>query len=477
MISYTDNSQHKAERLFQCRWLRLAQGGFSLALLLAFNTNVAATTFAMPKEGDGLIDSHGGKPKFVKAKQEDTLIDIAVDHLLGQEEIVLANKKVDRWLPRAGTQVRIPTTHLLPDAPHQGIVINLPEYRLYYYVPNRSAKKSPSPAVAKPLNESSAALPMLLNTAPEAAQAEKPKPEKPIALPPTQVITYAVGIGRYDWKTPLGVTSIVAKIKNPTWTPPASIKAEHLAKGDPLLDVYPAGPDNPLGLFAMRLGISGYLLHSTNKPQGVGMQVSHGCMRLYPKDIERLFPIVEVGTSVMIINQPVKVGWSKGVLYVESHPILDGESLSYQERLDKTNALIDKATAQNPQAIDQEALKNALEDSTGIPVAISLNETPAEPTLPEIPDLPDLASSDSDAEAELPSLSVPPKLLNSSAPKKLKPAPIAVKKIADKVPIKPKAALPTLPSLPKNLSKNTDGATTKANSARVFKNSPFPSPN
>lgn len=314
----------------------LGQILFCASLLFALNQTDAAT-FNLPKATDSLIDNGMGKPVYVRAKQEESLIDIAVKYLLGQEEIVRANKGVDRWLPGENAEVRIPSSYLLPDAPRQGIVINLPEYRLYYYPPGKG-----------------------------------------------KVISYSVGIGRVDWKTPLGVTKVVGKVKNPTWTPPPSIKAEHLAKGDPLPDVWPAGADNPLGLFAFRLGIPGYLLHSTNKPQGVGMQVSHGCMRLYPKDIEQMFPIVGVGTPVNIINQPVKIGWSNGQLYVESHPNLEGEETSYQQRLDLVLNLIEKASIYQPVSVNGEALRTALEESNGIPTVISSSElAPVETESPD----------------------------------------------------------------------------------------------
>lgn len=304
---------------------------FGAGLLFALSQSVGAATFNIPRGTDSLIDNGMGKPVYVRAKQEESLIDIAVNRLLGQEEIVRANRNVDRWLPGTDAEVRVPSSYLLPDAPRQGIVINLPEYRLYYYLPGKG-----------------------------------------------KVISYSVGIGRVDWKTPLGVTKVVGKVKNPTWTPPPSIRAEHLAKGDVLPEVWSAGADNPLGLFAFRLGIPGYLLHSTNKPQGVGMQVSHGCMRLYPKDIEQMFPIVSVGTPVNIINQPVKVGWSNGKLYVESHPNLEGEESSYQQRLEIALNLIEKASVYQPVSINGEALRTALEESNGLPVVIS-NGEPAAP--------------------------------------------------------------------------------------------------
>jgi len=126
-----------------------------------------------------------------------------------------------------------------------------------------------------------------------------------------QVITYPVSMGRMDWRTPLGMTRVVDKQKDPSWTPPASIKREHAAKGDPLPDVVPPGPDNPLGKYAMRLGVSGYLIHGTDaaKADGIGMRVTHGCMRMYNEDVAKLFPLVPVGAPVYLVNQPVKLGW------------------------------------------------------------------------------------------------------------------------------------------------------------------------
>ena len=217
-----------------------------------------------------------------QARQEDTLLDIARRYDIGQEQIVRANPDVDRWLPGDGTKVVIPTRYILPAAPREGLVLNVPEMRLYYY--------------------------------------PKPKPgETPV------VKTFPVGIGRQDWGTPLGTTRIVNKIKDPTWTPPASIRKEHLEKGDPLPAIVPAGPDNPLGQYAMRLAIGGgsYLIHGTNKALGVGMRASHGCIRMMPEDIEYLFQHVDVGAQVRIVSETAKVGWFGGKLYLEIHEPLE----------------------------------------------------------------------------------------------------------------------------------------------------------
>lgn len=276
--------------------------------------------------GDTMIGNNPSKPQYTFAEQEDTLLDIARVYDIGQNEILLANPAVDRWLPGKGTKVEIPNSHLLPDTPHEGLVLNLAEFRLYYY----------------------------------------PKQTKDeIRI----VITHPMSIGRVDWETPLGDTHVIAKNKNPIWRPPQSIKDEHAAEGEILPDVFPAGPDNPLGLYAIRLGVSGYLIHSTNKPYGVGMRVSHGCIRMYPEDIEKLFPKIEIGTTVHIVNQSIKVGWSDSRLYIEVHPELEA-GISYEDRLDKALNLIDQAS-NNRLLIRGKALKQALLTSNGIPVPIA----------------------------------------------------------------------------------------------------------
>lgn len=287
-----------------------------------------AVTLPMPERPeDSLIGDYPHKATYAAAKQEDTLLDIAREYDIGQNEIILANPGVDRWLPGAGTQVRIPTSRLLPNTPHEGLVLNLPEFRLYYF---RKASKNQ----------------------------------------PATVTTHPISIGRVDWNTPLGKTYVSAKTENPVWIPPQSIKEEHAAEGDILPDVYPAGPDNPLGLFALRLALPGYLIHSTNKPFGVGMRVSHGCIRMYPEDIEKLYPEIKVKTPVYIVNQPIKVGWFNDTLYIEVYPDLEDEARTYEERLEVALDLIEQANNGKIPVLNGAKLKTALEKSDGIPVAI-----------------------------------------------------------------------------------------------------------
>jgi len=211
------------------------------------------------------------------AREEDTLSDIARRFNLGYDEVVNANPGVDPWLPREGTRILLPTQFVLPDAPHEGVVVNLAALRLFYF---------PKPA----------------------RDAER------------VVITTPIGIGAVGWATPEGTTKIVSKRKNPTWTPPESVRREHAAEGDILPRVVPAGPDNPLGAFAMNLGWPSYLMHGTNKPAGVGMRASHGCIRLYPEDIATLFPQLPVGTRVTVVNQPLVSRLHDGQLYLQSFP-------------------------------------------------------------------------------------------------------------------------------------------------------------
>jgi L,D-transpeptidase ErfK/SrfK len=274
-----------------------------------------------------MIGSAAWESQYTHAKQDDTLLDIARAYNLGQNEIVLTNPSVDRWLPGEGTKVSIPGTRLLPQTPHTGLVLNLAEFRLYYY----------------------------------------PKAQKNVAR---TVTTHPISIGRVDWDTPLGDTRIIAKNKDPVWRPPQSIKDEHAAEGDILPDIFPAGPDNPLGQYALRLGVPGYLIHGTNKPYGVGMRVSHGCIRMYPEDIEKLFSKVWVGMPVHIVNQAIKVGWSEDRLYIEVHPSLM-EKDNYQDRLDIALNLIEKANGDRMPVVNGKALKHALNVSNGIPVSIS----------------------------------------------------------------------------------------------------------
>ena len=306
-------------------------------------------SFLLPPAGTDVV----GIVQKTTAHHEDTLSDIARRYDLGYEEIVAANPDVDPWLPGEGAQVVLPTQFVLPDAPRKGLVLNLAAMRLFYYPP------------------------------PDAGQ-------------PPRVITHPIGIGREGWQTPLGTSRITEKIVQPKWTVPASIRREHEKKGDPLPAVVPPGPDNPLGEFAMRLSLPSYLIHGTNQPWGVGIRVSHGCIRLYPEDIARLFPQVPKGTRVTIVNQPYVAGWRNRQLYLEAHqPLAEdarrwGSSLKPMEQAITTKAV-------EPAAINWDKARTVAHEARGIPIAVSADSpdfTEVLTAAPQVPSIPPWALAD-----------------------------------------------------------------------------------
>jgi L,D-transpeptidase ErfK/SrfK len=280
-----------------------------------------------------------GETSTVTARHEDTLTDIARMNGLGYEEIVWANRQVDIWLPGDGTPIVLPKKFVLPGATREGLVVNIAEYRLYqYYKANGRL----------------------------------------------MVATYPISIGRMDWATPIGRWTVTSKQKDPVWYPPESIRQEHLEDGRGFLDkMIPPGPDNPLGQYAMRLSASGYLIHGTNRPVGVGMQVTHGCIRMYPEDIERLFPQVPVKTPVTIMNQPYKFGWSGNDLYLEVHPPLDDDQSTREREMTALTEQYVLVTRDRPARIDWQAVEEAYRRRDGIPVRVGfgLGGSGAEPAV------------------------------------------------------------------------------------------------
>ena len=260
------------------------------------------------------------------SREQDTLLDIARQNGLGYQDIKLINPELDTWLPGEGAEVVLPSMFILPNGPRKGLVLNIPEMRLYFYSENEQGEPN--------------------------------------------VQTFPLGVGREGWSTPYMKTRIIEKKANPEWRPPKSILEEHALAGDPLPDVVPAGPDNPLGAFAMRLGRPQYLIHGTNKPFGIGMRVSHGCIRLYPEDIEHLFQQVKVGTPVEIINQPYKIGAKNDRLYLEVHPYLEEDAETFDDNLTPVVDLIISSTSRDDYEIDWDAVRAELSDPTGVPVAI-----------------------------------------------------------------------------------------------------------
>jgi len=322
---------------------------FSFLTLLAQPS--FATVYNLPnKPNDTVVAEYPNEIAVTRAEHDETLLDVARRFSLGQVEVVRLNQELDRWLVKKNQVVTLPNKRILPESPHNGIVLNIAEYRMYYYPGNG------------------------------------------------KVYSFAHGVGRQDWKTPLGKTTIQKKVKDPVWRPPESIRREHAAMGDFLPEVVPAGIHNPLGQHALYLNLPGdYRIHGTDvdKIFGIGMQITHGCVRMYPEDIEQLFHMVDVGTSVYIVKQPIKVGWLDNVLYVEAHPDLEGEETTLEQRLATTLAMIQKANNYELPEFDQTALREILEKQTGNPTAVYTRvlspEEEAALAVPVEADIPEIA--------------------------------------------------------------------------------------
>ena len=291
------------------------------ALMLVLCVAAQARTFKI--DGD-LI----GELSLASSLHADTLSDIARAYDQGYLEMRWANPTIDPWLPGEDSEIVVPALYVVPDAPQDGVVINVPEMRLYLYKRNAKAARG------------------------------------------IDVTTYPVSIGRQEWTTPHGVTKIVAKVKDPNWYPPESIREEHAAQGDPLPRIVPAGPENPLGAFAIRLALPGYLIHGTNKPYGIGMRVTHGCVRMYPKDVEQIFGQVKVGTPVHIVNQPYKVGIARDKVYLEVHPHLAEDKEVFRDQFSYVVELIVAKADGLEVKLNWADLQAAITAKSGIPIAV-----------------------------------------------------------------------------------------------------------
>ena len=259
-------------------------------------------------------------------KAPDTLLDVARSYDLGFTQLMAANPGVNAWVPGTGRRITIPGSYLLPSAPRRGIVINLAEQRLFYFRPGERA-----------------------------------------------VVTFPIGVGVQAASTPLGTTRVVEKEPEPTWYPPASIRSEETG----LPKAVKPGPDDPLGSYALHLGWPDYLIHGTNKPDGVGRNVSHGCIRLYPEDIAKLYREVRIGTPVMVVDQPVEIAWIGDELYLEIHPDavqsneidIDG---SFEPAIPPhLDDLVAKAAGNQLGRINWAAVDRAARERSGIPVRIT----------------------------------------------------------------------------------------------------------
>jgi L,D-transpeptidase ErfK/SrfK len=329
---------------------------------------ISRNYFVLEAEDQSVI----GEPQIVFTREEDTFSDLAREYGLGYDELVAANPGIDPWLPGTGVPILLPTQHVLPDAPRRGIVLNIAAKRLFYY--------------------------------PEAAEGEKPV-----------VMTYPIGIGRVGWETPTGTAKVVAKATDPHWYVPWSVQQEHREAGDPLPAVVPPGPDNPLGRHVLQLNMPGYLIHGTNMPYGVGMRVSHGCVRLYPENIELLYSLVPVGDPVHLVNQPILSGTLDGEIFFEGHPVLEDDAVTRDQHL---AALFDAAEATEVLASDtgRDHARSIASEALGVPMRISAADSmeiyararvvrntvqpnPDAPTLAEVRELLDAVPEDAGASA------------------------------------------------------------------------------
>ncbi len=229
-----------------------------------------AFSYCIPK-GIGDADSRAwtvvGSERDHIIGPKETLLDVARNFDLGFWELKALYRELDSWIPPEGLKLTVPTAWILPKTRHEGIVINVPEMRLYLFI-------------------------------------------KSIQM----VKTYPVGIGVLDGQTPFGTFFVTGKVVNPTWHIPPSIQEEYGGRAK-----IPPGPENPLGTHWISLSRNRYGIHGTDFPWGVGRLVSHGCIRLYPEDIENLYPLVRIGMPVEIIYEPVKIGFQAHRIFVEAH--------------------------------------------------------------------------------------------------------------------------------------------------------------
>ena len=274
-----------------------------------------------------------GVVQVVRATKDDTLTDIARRFNVGYEELLRANPKVDPWLPGEGREIVVPTQFILPDAPRAGLVINIAAMRIFYYPPVKRGERA-------------------------------------------IVITHPIGIGKVGWRTPEGVTKIVRRQKDPTWRVPESVRKEHHDNGEDLDPVIGPGPENPLGKYAFYLQWPSYLIHGTNKPAGVGLRSSHGCIRLYPEDIEQFYDLVPIGTQVRVVNQPFVFGWRDAQLYMQPFDVLEDDTRDWAR-----NAF----TASDTEASASSLVASLASNPRGVPVPITDSAATMEQVLAAAP--------------------------------------------------------------------------------------------
>ncbi|MFW0079316.1 MAG: L,D-transpeptidase family protein [Coxiella endosymbiont of Haemaphysalis japonica] len=296
---------------------------FCLFFLFSFVFPTFALCFSLPSKGNDLF----GHIQFATVQNGDTFASIPKRYDVGYYELLETNPEINLDHPIPGTVLIIPTQYLLPHVPQNGIVINLAAMRLFYFPKGKD-----------------------------------------------YFYTFPVGIGKFNWSTPLGKLHIIQKIKNPIWIVPDSIFRYRQEQGDPVPKVVPSGPENPLGYYALRLSEPTYLIHGTNDPGSVGRRSSAGCIHLYPNDIKTLFNMVNINTPVLIINQPYMAGWSEGKLYIEAHLPLEEQR---KKLLANTSEIVTRLvnslskTDETVYQIDWQKADEIVKEHIGVPTSVS----------------------------------------------------------------------------------------------------------
>ncbi|MBF6569046.1 MAG: L,D-transpeptidase family protein [Candidatus Binataceae bacterium] len=346
MLIHPTLDRMKADSRNASRWLirlllivmLIAVAGVAQAWDEAMFAKRPLSAFPVPPGRDTVV----GELMSYRIRKGDTLLDIGRWYGLSAKEISDANNHIDWWAPPVGQEIILPTEHILPEAPHVGLVLNIPEMRIYYFPPPSIPRRRKHGVTSASYSN-------------------------------TRVVyTFPVGLGRFDWKTPVSVFKVTAKTHNPSWVLPEDIYQEHLERDGEADHVIPGGdPDNPLGHYRLSLSLPEYAIHGTNVPWGVGMTVSHGCVRLYPEDIDRLFHIVKVGTPGRFVYQPIKFGWRDNQLYVEVHDDLYGR---YPGLWNLALHEVQRRGLQDD--VDAHKLEKAVEAKTGIPTYVMPGDEP-----------------------------------------------------------------------------------------------------
>ncbi len=302
--------------------MNIAFQKFFYGMMLTFASSYAfATAYPLPPANESLV----GEVQYTASSYGDTVAAIAKRYNLGYNSLENANPQLNlKKGISSGAPLQIPTKHLLPSQTRTGIVINLPEMRLYYYPGNG------------------------------------------------QVLTFPIGIGKVGKTIPIQNTSITRKTTNPSWTPPDDIREFNLDQGVVLPKVMPPGPDNPLGPYAIYMKIPTYLIHSTIFPESVGKRASFGCIRMYESDIQTFFPLVESGIPVVIENLPIKFGWQDNKLYMEAYPALEEHNSNPNTSLPGMVHMVNEASKNQDVLIDWQGMSYVAQERDGIPHDIGM---------------------------------------------------------------------------------------------------------